>query len=125
MWERSTSATRQTPSFMVTASGWAPPMPPSPPATVSRPATAPPKPWGGRSAGGLSSERGGGARGGGRVCPLENALVANVDPRAGGHLAVHGEAEPLQAAELVRGGPVGDEQRVGDQHPGGLRVGPE
>jgi hypothetical protein len=34
---------RQTPSFMVAASGCAPPMPPSPPVTTSRPASVPPK----------------------------------------------------------------------------------
>ena len=34
--------TRQTPSFSVTASGWAPPIPPQPPVTVSVPASVPP-----------------------------------------------------------------------------------
>ena len=38
----STSMTRQTPSFSVTASGCAPPMPPQPPVTVSVPASVPP-----------------------------------------------------------------------------------
>ena len=32
-----------TPSFMVTASGWAPPMPPSPAVSVIVPASVPPK----------------------------------------------------------------------------------
>jgi hypothetical protein len=39
----STSATMATPSFMVTASGWAPPMPPSPALTVRVPLSEPPK----------------------------------------------------------------------------------
>ena len=34
---------RATPSFMVTASGWAPPMPPSPAVSVIVPASEPPK----------------------------------------------------------------------------------
>ena len=39
----STSTTSATPSFMVTASGWAPPMPPSPAVSVRRPRRVPPK----------------------------------------------------------------------------------
>jgi len=39
----STSATRHTPPFMVMASGWAPPMPPSPAVSTRRPARLPPK----------------------------------------------------------------------------------
>ena len=38
----STSMTRHTPSFSVTASGCAPPIPPHPPVTVSVPARVPP-----------------------------------------------------------------------------------
>ena len=51
------------------------------------------------------------------VGALQDALGADVDPRAGGHLAVHGQAEVLEAAELRPGRPVADEVRVGDQHP--------
>ena len=40
---RSTSATSATPSFIVMASGWAPPMPPRPAVTVMRPRSDPPK----------------------------------------------------------------------------------
>ena len=109
---RSTSATRQTPSFMVTASGCAPPMPPRPAVTVSRPASD-------------AAEVLAGALGERLVGPLEDALGADVDPRAGGHLAVHGQAQPLEPAELVRGRPVRHEERVGDQHPRRLRVGAE
>ena len=43
MREGSHSTTRATPPFMVIASGWAPPMPPSPAVTVSVPASDPPK----------------------------------------------------------------------------------
>ena len=49
MWRRrstrlgSTSATRTAPPFIVTASGWAPPMPPAPQVTVSVPESEPPK----------------------------------------------------------------------------------
>ncbi len=40
---RSTSMQIATPSFIVTAKGWAPPMPPSPAVTVSLPLRDPPK----------------------------------------------------------------------------------
>ena len=79
----------------------------------------------GEPAGERAAEVLAGALGEGLVGPLEDPLGADVDPRAGGHLAVHGEAEPLQAAELVGGGPVGHQHRVGDQHPRRLRVGLE
>ncbi len=99
----STSTARQTPSFMVMASGCAPPMPPRPAVSVSVPCE--------RAvvvlAGGLGE---------GLIRALDDALRADVDPRACGHLAVHGEAERFQAAELVPVGPVGHEIRVGDQH---------
>ena len=48
---------------------------------------------------------------------LQDALGADVDPRAGGHLAVHGQPEVLQPAELLPVGPVADQVGVGDQHP--------
>ncbi len=57
------------------------------------------------------------ARGGeGLVGALEDALGADVDPRAGGHLSVHREAESVQPAELVPVGPVAHEVGVGDEH---------
>ena len=65
--------------FMVAASGCAPPIPPIPPDTTSLPASDPPKC--------LRAERGEGL-----VGALHDSLAADVDPRAGGHLAVHGEA---------------------------------
>ena len=92
-----------TPSFMVTASGCAPPMPPQPPVSVSVPARR-------------AAEPGAGDRAEGLVRALQDALRADVDPRAGGHLAVHGEAELLEPAELGPRRPVADEVRVGDEH---------
>ena len=79
----------------------------------------------GEPAGERAAEVLAGGLGEGLVGALEDPLGADVDPRAGGHLAVHGEAEPLQPAELVGGGPVGHQHRVGDQHPRRLRVGLE
>jgi hypothetical protein len=40
---RSTSTHSAQPSFIVTASGWAPPIPPSPAVTTRRPLSVPPK----------------------------------------------------------------------------------
>jgi len=51
------------------------------------------------------------------VRPLQDALRADVDPGAGGHLAVHREAEGLQSPELGPCRPVADEVGVGDEHP--------
>ena len=48
---------------------------------------------------------------------LQDALGADVDPRAGGHLAVHRQPEVLEPAELLPVGPVADQVGVGDQHP--------
>ena len=56
-------------------------------------------------------------RGEGLEGALEDALGADVDPRAGGHLAVHREPEVLEPAELLPVGPVADQVGVGDQHP--------
>jgi hypothetical protein len=57
-----------------------------------------------------------GDRGEGLVGALDDPLGADVDPRPGGHLAVHREAEVLEAAELRPGRPVADEVGVGDEH---------
>ena len=99
----STSMHSATPSFMVTASGCAPPMPPSPAVTTSRPRRLPPKRcWrDGRE---------------GLVRPLEDALGADVDPRPRGHLAVHGEPGRLEVPELLPRRPLRHQQRVGDEH---------
>ena len=98
----STSIQIATPSFMVTASGWAPPMPPRPAVRVIVPGE-----------GAAELLRGDGGEG--LVGALEDALGADVDPGTGGHLPVHGQAEGLQAAELLPVGPVADEVGVGDQ----------
>ncbi len=51
------------------------------------------------------------------VGALQDPLRADVDPRPGGHLAVHREPGVLEAAELVPVGPLGHEVGVGEQHP--------
>ncbi len=48
---------------------------------------------------------------------LNDSLRADVNPRAGGHLAVHDEAELLQLVELLPVRPVADQVGVADQHP--------
>ena len=100
---RSTSTHSATPSFIVTASGCAPPMPPRPAVSVTVPgeraAEAPPRDLGEALVG-----------------ALHDPLAADVDPRAGGHLAVHRQPERLEPAELVPGGPLADQVRVRDQH---------
>ncbi len=59
----------------------------------------------------------------GLVRALEDALGADVDPGAGRHLAVHGEAELLQAPELLPVRPVADQVGVGDEDARGPLVG--
>jgi hypothetical protein len=49
------------------------------------------------------------------VGALQDALAADVDPASRSHLAEHRQAESLEPAELVPGGPARDEQRVRDQ----------
>jgi hypothetical protein len=50
------------------------------------------------------------------VRALQDPLAADVDPGAGGHLAVHRQALGLEPPELVPGRPLRHEQRVRDQH---------
>ena len=88
---------------MVTASGWAPPMPPRPAVSGDR--------AGERAAEPLVGDGGERLEG-----ALQDALGADVDPRAGGHLAVHRQAEVLEPPELLPVGPVADQVGVGDQH---------
>ena len=61
----------------------------------------------------------------GLVGPLEDSLGADVDPRARGHLAVHGEAQRVEPAELVPRRPARHQVGVRDEHPGRLVMGPE
>ena len=89
----STSMHSATPSFIVTASGCAPPMPPRPAVSVIVPASD-------------AAEAAAGDLGEALVGALQDPLGADVDPRAGGHLPVHREAERLEAAELVPGRPL-------------------
>ena len=72
-----------------------------------------------------SAEALGGDGGEGLVGALQDALGADVDPRARGHLPVHGQAELLQAAELLPGRPLRDQVGVGDEHAGSPLVGAE
>ena len=51
----------------------------------------------------------------GLVGALDDPLRGDVDPRAGGHLAVHRQAGALELAELLPRRPVRHEVRVGDQ----------
>ena len=61
----------------------------------------------------------------GLVGALQDALGADVDPGARGHLAVHHQALAIELVEVVPGGPVGHQHRVGDQHPRRVLVGLE
>ena len=85
---RSTSTHSAQPSFIVTASGCAPPIPPSPAVTTSRPFSVPPKR--------LRADRGERL-----VGALQDPLGPDVDPGPGGHLAVHHQPGGVELAELV------------------------
>ncbi len=61
----------------------------------------------------------------GLVGALHDALAADVDPRAGGHLAVHGETLAVELVEVLPGGPVRHQIGIGDQHARRVRVGRE
>ena len=56
----------------------------------------------------------------GLVGALQDALRADVDPRAGGHLPIHHQAACLEVAKDLPGGPVGHEVGVGDEHARGI-----
>ena len=83
----STSAMRAAAPFIVAARGCAPPM------CMRRPSRCPSKC---RAAAAAKVSK-----------LLQDALASDVDPGARGHLAVHRQAHPLQAAELVRRRPAG------------------
>ena len=61
----------------------------------------------------------------GLVGALHDALAADVDPDAGRHLAVHHQALAVELVEVLPGGPLGHQVRVGDQHPRRVGVGAE
>ncbi len=52
----------------------------------------------------------------GLVRPLDDALAADVDPRAGRHLAEHHQALAVELVEVLPGRPLRHQVRVGDQH---------
>ena len=108
----STSTAMITPPFMVAASGWAPPMPPRPAVSTSRPCE--------RAAEVLAR-----GLGEGLVGALQDPLGADVDPGAGRHLAVHHQALAVELVEVLPGGPGGHEHRVGDEHARRVGVGAE
>ncbi len=64
-----------------------------------------------------------GALGVGFVGSLEDALGADVDPGAGGHLAEHDETLGGEFIEMLLSGPVRDEVGVGDDDAGGFEGG--
>ena len=58
----------------------------------------------------------------GLVGALHDALRADIDPGAGGHLAVHHQALAIERVEMVERRPVRDQVRVRDQHARRVRV---
>ncbi len=61
----------------------------------------------------------------GLVGALNDPLRADIDPRAGGHLAVHHQALAIELVEMGPVGPVRDEVRIGDQHARRIGMGAE
>ena len=94
------------------ASGCAPPMPPRPAVRIHRPRRSPPIVPAPHLDEGL-------------VGALHDALRADIDPRARGHLAVHHEPLAIELVEAVPGRPVRHEIRVGDEHARRVGVGAE
>ena len=56
------------------------------------------------------------------VRALHDALTADVDPRPGGHLAVHHQALAIELVEVLPRRPLRHQVRVGDQHARGVGV---
>ena len=88
----------------VAASGCAPPMPPRPAVRIHLPFSDAAVVLAARLDEGL-------------VRALHDALAADVDPRAGGHLPVHHQALAIELVEVLPGGPLGHQVRIGEQHP--------
>ena len=61
----------------------------------------------------------------GLVGALHDALGADVDPGASGHLAVHHQTLFIELVEVLPVGPVGHQVGVGDEHPRRILVGLE
>ena len=106
------STARHEAPAMVAASGCAPPMPPRPAVRIQRPARLPPIMLAAHLDEGL-------------VGALHDALAADVDPRAGRHLAVHHQALAIELVEMLPGRPVRHEVGVGDQHARRIGMGAE
>ncbi len=56
----------------------------------------------------------------GLIGALDDALAADIDPGAGGHLAVHHQALGVEFVEMLPGRPVWHQVGVGDQHARGI-----
>src|ERR1700693_668027 len=103
---------------IVAASGCAPPLPPSPAVGIRFPLQrAAPPPAEPRGEDRLPTQVGGAElllprRGERLVRPLQDPLGADVDPRAGGHLAEHRQALRLEPPELLPRPPLRHEQRI-------------
>ena len=108
LWRHSTASMLN--PAMVAASGCAPPMPPRPAVSIHLPRE-------------LAAEVAAAHFGEGLVGALHDALAADVDPRAGGHLAVHGEALAIELVEVLPGRPVRHQIGIGDQHARRIRMG--
>ena len=52
----------------------------------------------------------------GLVRALNDALAADIDPAARGHLAVHHQALFIELVEMLPVGPFGNQVRIGEQH---------
>ncbi len=61
----------------------------------------------------------------GFVSALNDALRADIDPRTGGHLAIHGETLLIQFVEMIPGCPMRHEVGIGDQNTRRILVGAE
>src|SRR3989338_2103105 len=62
------------------------------------------------------------ARGKRLIRSLEDSLGADIDPTSCRHLAVHRQAEPFEAAELVPRCPLWNKHRVADEDAGRVRM---
>jgi hypothetical protein len=61
----------------------------------------------------------------GLVGALNDALAADIDPAARGHLAVHHQALAIEFVEMLPVGPVRHEVGIGEQHAGRIGMGAE
>ena len=94
---------------MVAASGWAPPMPPRPAVNIHLPAA---------SAAEIAPRH----LDKSLVGALHDALAADVDPGARGHLTVHREPAAIQLVKVFPCRPVRHQIRVRDEHPRRVRM---